>query len=214
MQLGLDTPGEFVSDGDLLTAWGSRMIMSSRSKTRPATILTVFDLRSRLVDTASAKGCYLQNLILGSSVYIPAAESWAATTSRIALSIRQALKEQATDAQARSLTRLMKSSTANVSVPLFATSDSMVIASTNWTKAKLREAANFTSAAAYLGSNSCSNSNRDNHLSYWGSPISKTDKPRDTFIIYGKNGRGDYWLHGYLRPETWQLIRDQFNEYT
>jgi hypothetical protein len=40
-----------------------------------------------------------------------------------------------------------------------------------------------------------------------------SDNPRDTFVIYGKDAEGNYWVHGYLRQETWDLIQEEFEQY-
>ena len=50
-------------------------------------------------------------------------------------------------------------------------------------------------------------------VSYWGTMISNKDHPRDTFVFYGKDVSGNYWVHGYLRPETWELMQEEFRGY-
>lgn len=202
----------FLSHGDLITAWCARMVMSSRSKKRPTVICNVFDLRNRLKDTFTPGGSYLQNLILPASVFLPAAEVSTTSFVQIALRLRQAIVEQATDTQARSLMKLMKASSASTGLmPLFGSSDSMIIACTNWSKAKFLEVANFGPAAISSGQ---SFSGRNSAVqpgtcvSYWGTTIGKNDNPRDTFVIYGEDGAGDHWVHAYLRSQTWDLIQD------
>lgn len=219
-QLRLGSKSEsspFLSDGDLITAWCSRMIMFSRSKKRPAIIFNVFDLRSRLNNTFTRGGSYLQNLILPASVFLPAAEVSTSSFGQIALRLRQAIVEQTTDTQARSLMKAMKASYASIGLmPLFGSSDSMVIACTNWSKASLLEAANFGPAVISSGpsiSDEKPAAQPGACASYWGTTIGNKDNPRDTFVIYGKDGDDNHWIHAYLRPETWDLIQDEFSQH-
>ena len=219
LRIGSDSESSpFFSDGDLITAWCSRMVIASRSRKRPAVIRNVFDLRSRLSDTFIPGAAYLQNLILPASVLLPATKVSTASFGWIALQLRQAIVEQATDTQARSLMRAFRASHAATGLtPIFGSSDSMVIVCTNWSKAKFFEEIDFGPAVV-----SSDHSNAGEKLavqpgicvSYWGTTIGKPDNPRDTFVIYGKDGGGNYWIHGYLRPETWGLIQDAFLEYS
>ncbi|RYP76852.1 hypothetical protein DL769_003538 [Monosporascus sp. CRB-8-3] len=214
-QLNLDRDGAnvpFVSDGDVITAWCARTIISSRPSGRSAIIMNVFDMRRRLSNTFADGGAYLQNLILGTSVFLPAAAALSTSRSQIALKLRKAIIEQTTDAQTRSLLNIARRSyTSSGGMPLFGSSDSVVIASTNWSKAGIREAADFS--AAVVDSSQLSAVVKDGFLPYWGTTISVFDNPRDTIVIYGKDGDGDYWAHGYLRTETWDLIQGEFSQY-
>lgn len=207
------TPTSFLSDGDLATAWGSRMILASRPK--PAIICNVFDLRRRLQDTFG-RGAYLQNLILPASVFLNpnGVGSHHPSVGYIARRLRQAIVKQTTDSQARSLLQLVKSSYASTGMmPLFGRSDAMVIASTNWSKAQLLEAANF--GPVVVSSRRSDPIDGDDGgepgipVSYWGSTVGTKDRPRDTFVIYGKDAKGNYWVQGYLRPETWCQVEQE-----
>ena len=205
----------FLSDGDLITAWFSRMVISSRSAKRPAIICNVFDLRSRLNNTFVFGATYLQNLILPASVFLPAVEASTVSLGPLALKLREAVAEQTTDPQARSLLRIAKASYASTgSMPLFGSSDSMIIACTNWSKAGLLAAADL--GPAVISQKQPTSDERPamppgTCVSYWGTTIGNTDKPRDTVVIYNKDGDGNYWIHGYLRPETCNLIQHEFS---
>lgn len=207
----------FLSQGDVITAWFARMIISSRSKKRPAIICNVFDLRGRLIDTFTRGGSYLQNLIAPASVFLPAAEASTLSFGEIALRLRQAVAVQATDTQARSLMRIAKASYASTgTMPLFGSSDSMIIACTNWSKAELLKAADFGPAVVANGHFPCGEESTvapGTCVNYWGTTIGNTDKPRDTLVIYGKDEEENYWVHAYLRPETWNLIQAKISQY-
>ncbi|GKT60936.1 lysR family regulatory protein [Colletotrichum tofieldiae] len=211
----------FVSDGDLITAWGSRMVISSSPwRNCSAVICNVFDLRGRLKNTFTPGGTYLQNLILPATTVLSRDETANATTAQIAWGLRKAILEQTEDVQARRLMRLARQWFASMGMmPLFAGWDSRVIACTNWTKAKFLDAADFgPTALVSLGNHKPNGPTRKavaegarpgRPVMYWGTTLSVTDSPRDTFVIYGKDAAGNYWIHAYLREETWDLIQKE-----
>ncbi|KAK1533376.1 BCL5p [Colletotrichum paranaense] len=217
----------FVSDGDLITAWGSRLVMSSRPWKRcSAVICNVFDIRRRLEDTFAAEGPYLQNLILPATTVLSRQEAADATTAQIAQHLRQAIAEQTSDMQTRSLLRLARNWFAALgTMPLFARWDSRVIACSNWTKAKFLDAADISSAASGdvgehkpctgVVGNSAADAAQDHvrPVMFWGTTMNADDKTRDAFMIYGKDESGNYWVQGFLRKESWALIEEEFRRF-
>ncbi|KGO75957.1 Transferase [Penicillium italicum] len=204
----------FLSDGDLITAWGSQMVMSSSPRKKPAIICNVFDIRRRLKNVFTPGGAYLQNLILPASVLLSAQEKSNISLGQIALHLRQAIIEQTTDSQARRLMRVMKASIKSTGVmPLFGDSASRIIAFTNWSTAKLAESAKFSPAVTVNHHTLSPTVRKSSCVSYWGTTIGKSDNPRDTFVIFGKDDNDNYWVHAYLRAETWDLIDTEFSRY-
>jgi hypothetical protein len=201
----------FVSDGDLITAWGSRMVVCSRSATRSAVIVNVFNLRTRLSEAlVDPTGAYVQNLIMNSSTILQPGAAATESSGQIAIRVREALITQTTEAQVRSLARLGFASGA--SMPLFGRADSMIVAWTNWSKARLAEAAAGLGTSA-VGSNkkTISPVSTDSYMTCWGADLG--NRYRDGFVIFGKNDTGDYWLHGSLRAKAWDLIRTEFKSF-
>ncbi|OHF03206.1 hypothetical protein CORC01_01590 [Colletotrichum orchidophilum] len=215
----------FISDGDLITAWGSRLVMSSRSwKRGSAVICNVFDVRRRLENTFTPAGPYLQNLMLPATTILSRQEAATATTAQIAQRLRQAITEQAGDVQTRRLMRLARKWFSTLgTIPLFARWDSRMIACSNWTKAKFLDAADSSSAAsgdvgkdkvcARVGHSAASAAQGDRPVMFWGTTLNANDKTRDAFMIYGKDELGNYWVQGFLRQETWDLIREELRQY-
>lgn len=239
----------FVSDGDLILAWGTRVLLSSSSAWAhcSAVICNVFDLRARLdsvFKTTGSGGPYLQNLILPATTVLSRDEAAGASVADIARRVRRAIVEQTTDAQVRRLLHLARVWFSSMGMmPLFARWDSRVISCTNWSKARFLEAADFgpravvaeTPAVRRGGQNELEveqdkgNKDKESVVSvpgdekanatpgkpvmYWGTTLSVTDKPRDCFVIYGKDAGGNYWVHGYLRSETWTFIEKELKKY-
>jgi len=222
----------FVSDGDLITAWGARMVLSSAPRGYSAAICNVFDIRGRLdvfksqspsqSQSKSRSRAYLQNLILPSTTLLTADEAQNLSVGGLAGRIRRSIIEQTGEAQVRSLVRLARDWFTNLgTMPLFVSRDTArVIACTNWSKAQFLEHADFGPAVIVNPAKSQGGCKDDNNklsvkpVAYWGTTLAVADSPRDTFVVYGKDGDGNYWLHAYLRTETWDLIKmelEQFN---
>lgn len=210
----------FLSDGDLITAWGANKVIESRSRTRSAIICNVFDIRNRLEGTFNPSSAYLQNLILPSTAVLPPRKGCDSQGSlaQISLAIRRAIVTQTGDQQVRSLLRIARASFASLGMmPLFAAADSMVIACTNWSKARLLGCVDFSPAFVPSANSDRPESApvRPGHPTiYWGTTLGTNDNPRDVFVIYGNDEAGDYWLNGYLRKETWALIEAEFKQYS
>lgn len=208
-----DTDPSFVSDNDLISAWGSRMVILSRTSplmSRSAAILNVFNLRPRLRETAS--GTYVQNLIMASTALLAPGSVAMESTGQIALRVREALQQQTTEEQTRSLVHM--ASMKGAGTPLFAHADSMVVSWTNWSQARLDEAvAALGAATAKDGKQTESIASNTRYLTHWGAGLNMENGYRDGFVIYGRNSEGDYWLHGFLREKTWDLIRQSFDSF-
>lgn len=155
-QLGYGSDSDnspFLSDGDLILARLSHMMVSARSK-KPILICNAFDMRGRFGNnTNSSKGSYLQNLVLFSCAFVPAAEVLSSSAfGQIALRIRQAVLEGTKETQVRSLMRIMRESRNSAGLPpFFGTSDSLLFVCSNWGKARFHEAADFGPAVVSIG---------------------------------------------------------------
>ncbi|KAI1419591.1 hypothetical protein F5Y12DRAFT_777224 [Xylaria sp. FL1777] len=209
-------PVPFVSDGDLITAWGSRMVLAS-AKRGSAVICNVFDVRGRLdfikSNPALRAAAYFQNLILPSNILLTAKEARNLSAAQIAFRVRKAIVEQTSDTQVRSLMRMTRVWLSWLgTMPFFMSwNTTRVIASTNWSKARFLERADLGASATESKGKTGSHSLKP--VLYWGGILAVTDKPRDAFIIYGKDHDGDYWLHAYLRKETWSYIQKELDNF-
>lgn len=191
----------FLSDGDIITAWGARMVLATTNSS--AAIYNVFDLRSRLRSAFDRDAVYLQNAILP-SVSILSAQETHKPVGQIALRVRQSIVEQTSETQIRRLMRIAREWFTTIgSMPLFAKWDTRIVACTNWTRAGFFEAPDFQAAVTEQNGDGLT---EGKPAMVMGTTIGIDDNPRDTYIIYGKDAGGNYWLHAYLREETWRMI--------
>ncbi|KAI4861929.1 hypothetical protein F4820DRAFT_460575 [Hypoxylon rubiginosum] len=209
----------FVSDGDLIAAWGSRMVLSSRPTNGTAVICNVFDVRRRLdflessPSSRSRAAVYLQNLILPSTTLLTAKEASSLSVYQIASRVRKAIVEQTSDAQVRSLMRIARTWFASLgTMPLFASWDTTrVIGCTNWAKARFLDRADFRPAA--ITAQEKTSADETKPIEFWGTTPRTNTNTRDAFIIYGKDHEGDYWVNAYLRKETWHLVKTELDQF-
>ena len=234
-QLGFASDPEntpFLSDGDLITAWISHMVMSSRSKKRkPVIIFNALDMRSRLDNIVASKGgSYLQNLVMPCFTFFPATEISDPTSfGQTALRFRQSIIEQSTDTQLRSFMRVLKTSYGSTGFPpFFGSSDAALIGFSNWAKAGFLEAMDFGPAVissrdgAVPATASDVASDDDGSqitvgpgtcVAYWGSALNEHYSKGDSFINYGKDRDGGYRVQAWVREETLDLIQEEFRRY-
>ncbi|KAK2753455.1 hypothetical protein FQN54_007845 [Arachnomyces sp. PD_36] len=222
-ELGIDTP-PFISDGDIITAWCSRMISSSTSPRTPSSVINIFDLRSRLDDTRTQQeqGTYLQNLLLRTCAPMESSSS-SLSLGQVALRVRQAIVQQTTDTQIRSDLKLVRGLSVAGFPPLFGSSPfASFMGCSNWEKAKLQESANFADAVV-IPSSSSHNSEKAGGVAapspgacvgYSGSNVAEMYSIGEGFVLFGKGGRrGEYMLEAGFRGRTWGFVRREFERY-
>ncbi|KAI0972314.1 hypothetical protein F4678DRAFT_429959 [Xylaria arbuscula] len=218
-QQNQNQPMPFISDGDLITAWGSRMVLSSAKWKGSALINSFVDMRDRIdILKSSSTSCpivYLQNLVLTSTTLLTPEEARNLTISQIASRVRQAVVDQTSNAQLRSLMRLTRDWFSRIgTMPLFVSwNTTTLILVTNWNRARLLERADFGEPVATdTKTPPCGRSLRP--VAYWGTVSPVTDSWSNTFVIYEKDYDGDYWVHAHLQKETWKLIQSELDSFT
>ncbi|KAI0967948.1 hypothetical protein F4678DRAFT_229319 [Xylaria arbuscula] len=182
------------------------MVLLSVPSRCSAVIYNIFDIRGRLNLHKSPTAVFLQNLILPSMTVLTADEAASLSVSQLARRVRKAIVEQTSVAQVRSLLRITRSWFTSLNgMLLFARWDTgRVIAITNWTKARLIEHADFTPAVdtAYTGDDVKSLK----PVGFWGTTLSVSDNPRDTFVVCGKDHDSNYWVHDIYVQKLGNLL--------
>ncbi|KAI8712443.1 hypothetical protein NCS52_01342500 [Fusarium sp. LHS14.1] len=89
----------FVSDGDVLCAWATRMMASQQGKQRPVLVLNIFDIQSRLKSIFRPEHAYVQNTAFGSLSIFKSGEVSRTSFGETAFRIREDLIQQSTEEQ-------------------------------------------------------------------------------------------------------------------
>ncbi|EEU38068.1 uncharacterized protein NECHADRAFT_48023, partial [Fusarium vanettenii 77-13-4] len=134
----------FVSEGDVLAAWTTRLIASSDPRKLPVTTLTAVNLRYRFKSPMQTTGVYTQNLASAAYTFLPPAMV-RGPLGPIALANRQHLEAQTTEPQLRAIMRtVMAEKEKKDTTLLFGEPNMLLVLISNWTKAKIMQAADFS----------------------------------------------------------------------
>lgn len=201
----------FISDGDVLTAWAMRAISTSLPRPRPMTALHVMNARFRIPSLGEAPGIYLQNMILPANTFISAEEA-VRPLGAIALSNRQHLIKQATEAQV--LACLREQLQADEPSKLFySDAASLPVPFTNWTKANLLQAADFRAAVIQAGNRTDSRRNASGiPIFHHVSAMKQSRTTKLMVVILGKDHENNYWVTLTLPPDAWKKIGESLIE--
>ncbi|UPX21003.1 uncharacterized protein EKO05_0011209 [Ascochyta rabiei] len=202
----------FISEGDVLTAWGIRAIASSLPQPRPVIPMQAINARFRLPSLLGPPGVFVQNMAINSFTFL-SHELATGPLGPIALENRRRLQEQATEqhilAVLVEVQRQIKGHADPCEV-IFGTSDSLLMPFSNWSRAKLFEAADFGPAVLSKGEPDLLRKNPPGTILFQhGSSIKQTPTARNFFMVVGKDHGGNCWLTGTLLPATWAVIEEE-----
>lgn len=205
-------PKPFLSDGDILCAWWTRLMMSCQpwaasNPTRTICLMNVFGMRNLLEDTEPKlleKGkAYISNCVTTIQTFITVKELLSLPLGVIAARIRKDLVTQSTRPQMDALARLNKASIAATGrPPVFGAPDMVISAFSNWAKGKMFET-DFSAAVVKEGGKP---HRKGKPTCIHVNGTAKKFSVRNSGPCLGKDGEGNYWVGGSLRTETWKNI--------
>ncbi|KAJ4328444.1 hypothetical protein N0V84_001128 [Fusarium piperis] len=206
-------PGDekpFISEGDVLAAWATRLIASSDPRQLPVTTLTTINLRYRIKSLMQTSGVYAQNL--ASAAYTFLSPSMArGPIGPIALANRQHLEAQTTEPQLRAMMRiLIAGKEKRDTTLLFGEPNMLLVLISNWTKVGIMQAADFGPAVIRQGEGIETRTNRPGTMIQISpSAMKQSIVTRNVMVVKGKDHEGNYWLEGSLLPRTWVKVEEE-----
>ncbi|USW58455.1 Putative transferase [Septoria linicola] len=207
----------FVSEGDVLTAWFARAVASSLARPRPVTILHALNARFRLSSLKNSQGIYIQNMAVAAFSYLTA-DLARGLLGPAALQNRNGLLEHATEAQVLAgLRELRQQHELKPGVDpniICGDPNAVLMPFTNWTRAELYEAADFSAAFMRSGEEEDSRSNPPGTMVYHhASSMQPNSTARNVIVVLGKDLGGNYWVTGLqLTPAAWKQIENGLAE--
>lgn len=212
-ELARDTPeGEekpWVSDGDVLLGFFAHKSAQTGPAGRPMILMTPVDGRARLGDLIQKDGVYVQNMQLGCTAQVSASTAMG-PPSGMALAYRRALVEQMSPEQALAMLRMSRSTwDSGGGTALFGPPEASLFITTNWARAKLMQAARFGPAVVRAGETGAGRTNPPGEMVFHHSqPLRPNVFARNVLGVLGKDHEGNYWVMGYFKPRTWELVRE------
>lgn len=202
----------FISDGDIICAWWTRLAIQhmSRTSSRTVLIMNAFDLRTALSKDIIPLGAACMSNLSG-VIYtsLPAYQIFQKPLSFVASQIRRSIQEQGTRSQVEAFVALHRKLTATTGrAPMFGDSSNQLVVFSNWNKGKffsidfssvvVKEGIPVQKRATPLGQPSYLHAN--GFVNGYSS--------RNAFPIFGKDAAGNYWLGGQLPASFWPRIEE------
>jgi hypothetical protein len=206
-------PQPFLSDGDILAAWWTRMIMSCQPWNTPAnanktiTLFNVFGMRNLLENTEPRllpKGkAYIANCVTAIQSYFTLSELLSLPLGITAARVRKDLVAQSTRAQVNAGMRLYKAKVEETGhPPLYGESNMVISAFSNWTKGKMYET-DFSAAIIKEGKVPHTRG-KPSYIQADGNVVNFS--VRNSGPCIGKDTEGNYWIGTTLRVKTWENL--------
>jgi len=206
---GGTSPAPFISEGDILTTWCSKLacLGLSPKSNRPVSMINTVDVRSRIKNVFDPAAAYVQNLVFPCWVLSSVREIVSKPLGNLALVVRTALESQMTDGQARAIVREQRARAASGSHLMVGTPSSLLMPFSNWSKAKFFDVVDFAPAVVK------SPKPVQERLNAAGRPVyhhaaGLTPNPmlRNVLNILGKDPQGNYWINALLPPRAWAKV--------
>ncbi|KAF4807897.1 Acetyltransferase BOT5 [Colletotrichum siamense] len=202
-----------LSDGDILTAWLSRLAcshISEKDTSKPISISTALDLRGRLHENDMPPNfAYVSNVVAYNWTNTNALELLRGTFGRAVALIRNSVRSQLTDAQVYASTRLTYNAVAESgSTKQFTEPNGFVVSVSNVSKARFHEVIDFSPAIKDGGSDEIRTTPRGKIVWQCNTPKMKMHPPC-LIYIQGKDHGGNYLAQMLVSEKTWRQIEKE-----
>ncbi|KAI0169150.1 hypothetical protein GGR52DRAFT_592955 [Hypoxylon sp. FL1284] len=202
-QMNDTKPRPFVSEGDVLSAWITRLALlhlaDRRCVPKTVSIMNALGLRPVLAPDLLPPGrAYVGNAVGAVYALVPAADVLGARPrlARAAAAVRRSVAEQGTRAQVEAR------AAADSGIPnLYGDRDMAPVVVSNWTRARFFD----TDFGAARASGSREGACRPSYVQPSGHVDSAAS--RNSFIVVGKDAAGNYWLSGTLGRGLWPRVQ-------
>ncbi|KFY15502.1 hypothetical protein V491_05655, partial [Pseudogymnoascus sp. VKM F-3775] len=194
---------------DVLAAWVTRAVAASMPP-RPIAVLHPVNLRFRLPSLIKAPGVFVQNMVVSVfALFTP--ELLRGPLGPIALQNRRNLMEQATEPQLLALLREMKKNytPGGDTTILCGESNALLMPFTNWTRADMFRAADFSAAVVRAGEGESRINPPGTMIYQHANSMRPNPMMRNVIVIQGKDHGDNYRLTGLLLPAAWAKIEEE-----
>ncbi|KAM0820423.1 hypothetical protein AB5N19_06242 [Seiridium cardinale] len=198
----------FLSEGDVITAWWTRIVTSQldRKSHRTVAINNAYSLRKVLAADLLPNGTtYSSNAIGFIIVLLPIHDVLDRPLGHVALDIRAAIQDLGTRSQTEAFMSLWRTARGRLP-PLFGDTGMYMLTFSNWNRARLFQT-DFSAAVVAGPDNELSTESRQTvgRPTYLQNTQSGL-KMRNAIPITGKDNHGNYWLSGYMNKELWGKV--------
>ncbi|KAH7000547.1 hypothetical protein EDB80DRAFT_753736 [Ilyonectria destructans] len=206
----------FLSNGDIICAWWTRLAVRHlpRTSTRTIFISNGFSLRGVLAEDLLPSGtAYMSNAVYAVFASVMASDVFNKPLSYVASHIRHSIREQGTREQVEAFAALLKTATeATGRAPVFGDPSMQMLNFSNWTKGRFFYV-DFSAAGAPRDLPPTRRPNVAGRPTYVQVIRHMNGfSGRYSFPIFGKDAAGNYWSAGTLRASQWPGIEEALRE--
>ncbi|CAN8104747.1 unnamed protein product [Discula destructiva] len=205
----------FVSEGDVIFAWWTRILLRAE---RPSPVRTISmrntcccrSLLQELGLIPSAAGSALvTNAVFGAVIFLTVRQVLDQSLALTASNIRKSLTEQRNAQQLRALDAIRRDCLDNKRHPaIFGDPTMYMFMVSNWEKAKLFRT-DFKAAVVGTGLDPQKRHNQLGRPSCVQGSGTRHYATRNTGVVIGKDAGGNYWLSYNLRKEAWLKVEQE-----
>ncbi|KAJ5166197.1 uncharacterized protein N7482_004978 [Penicillium canariense] len=200
----------FVSESDILIAWICQAAASSTSKSRPMTIMSFLDTRSRIPEICTSTGVFLQNMVLSTYAFL-SPQTANGPIGPIAISHRRHFAEQSSENQTLCFLRSVYRDIDAVKSPrlVFGEPNAVPILINNVSKAELIKLVDFSPAVVHQGESAETRRNPlGTMVTYWNEGLERGWSGFNVCWMQGRDHDGNFWIMANLLPEAWSRIEE------
>jgi hypothetical protein len=191
-----------------------RAVATALPQPRPITAVHAINTRLRLRSLIDAPGLFVQNMVVGAFTFVDHSVA-IGPLGPIALLNRHSLFEQATEAQVlANLRELRKQPPGRKDAVSMICGDpaALLMPYTNWDRADLIHAVDFSAAVLREGESGPSRLNPPGTIIYHhAGAMNQGPSARNFIMVLGKDHGGNYWITGRLLPPAWAKIQEEIN---
>ncbi|KAK7739250.1 hypothetical protein SLS62_011276 [Diatrype stigma] len=196
----------FLSEGDVLLAWLSRLGISHYpvDSEAPVNIQQAMEVRPKMPDRLPPGRPFLGNAVAFVVALLPAKDILTKPLSYVAAAIRRAIVEQGTRPQIEAYGSLVRLDPTNRAPPFFGESGMHLYLFTNWQKAGLFET-DLGAAIVEKKDDGRMGTKRALTPSYIQTVQGPYDFPDGIFVV-GKDAQENYWVSAYRLKGLWGVM--------
>jgi hypothetical protein len=205
----------FISEGDVLTAWTIRAVASALPQPRSITAVHAVNTRLRVRSLIDAPGLFVQNMCVAVFTFVEHSIA-IGPLGPIALLNRKYMLEQATEAQILANLRELQKQPPGRMDPvsmICGDPDALLMPYTNWERADLIHAVDFSAAVLKQGESGPLRINPPGTIVYHHAAAMVENPPARNFtLVLGKDHGGNQWITGSFLPPAWEKIVESMED--
>ncbi|KAI6367393.1 hypothetical protein MCOR25_004929 [Pyricularia grisea] len=185
----------FVSTGDVLTAWISKMAvtpMAVKAPRQDLTILNAINLRGRLPSSLDPDAMYGQNMVMTYFAFTTLGEAATAPFGMLAGAMRQAIVEQTSEKELAAFTKVIWELGGDR--PVCPSVSSYLFCFSNWAKGRFHHIMDFSPAVVNKGNRAATTGSASGKpVLFLSTTTAMTPMARYWVNIVGEDLAGNYW---------------------